>query len=120
MKKIFPCILCPNGCEIEAEVEDGQMITCEGAGCPRGQEYAKQELIAPMRTFSSSVCVLHGNLPLVSVRLDKPVPKQRIFDVMEVIRSVCLEAPVSIGDVVIDRVAGLDVRVIATKNISRI
>ena len=27
MKKQFTCIVCPNGCEIEAEVENGQVIS---------------------------------------------------------------------------------------------
>ena len=29
MKKQFTCIVCPNGCEIEAEVENGQVIRSE-------------------------------------------------------------------------------------------
>ena len=30
MKKQFTCIVCPNGCEIEAEVENGQVISVTG------------------------------------------------------------------------------------------
>ena len=29
MKKQFTCIVCPNGCEIEAEVENGQVLSGE-------------------------------------------------------------------------------------------
>ena len=36
MKKQFTCIVCPNGCEIEAEVENGQVISVTGHTCPRG------------------------------------------------------------------------------------
>ena len=38
MKKQFTCIVCPNGCEIEAEVENGQVISVTGHPCPRGEQ----------------------------------------------------------------------------------
>lgn len=47
MKKQFTCIVCPNGCEIEAEVENGQVISVTGHTCPRGEQYVRQELTAP-------------------------------------------------------------------------
>ena len=47
MKKQFTCIVCPNGCEIEAEVENGQVISVTGQTCPRGEQYVRQELTAP-------------------------------------------------------------------------
>ena len=50
MKKQFTCIVCPNGCEIEAEVENGQVISVTGHTCPRGEQYVRQELTAPRRT----------------------------------------------------------------------
>ena len=34
MKKQFTCIVCPNGCEIEAEVENGKVISVTGHTCP--------------------------------------------------------------------------------------
>ena len=46
MKKQFTCIVCPNGCEIEAEVENGQVISVTGHTCPRGEQYVRQELTA--------------------------------------------------------------------------
>ena len=71
MKKQFTCIVCPNGCEIEAEVENGQVISVTGQTCPRGEQYVRQELTAPRRTIASSVLVKGGELPVTSVRLTK-------------------------------------------------
>ena len=120
MIKEFTCIICPNGCEIEADLrEDGSIIEVRGATCPRGVTYVKQELTDPRRTIASSVMVKHGELPLVSVRLNHPVPKNRIFDVMNEIRRVTLEAPVHTGDVVIQDVLGLGSDVIVTKDVDR-
>ena len=61
MKKQFTCIVCPNGCEIEAEVENGQVISVTGHTCPRGEQYVRQELTAPRRTIASSVLVNVGD-----------------------------------------------------------
>ncbi|QNK41029.1 DUF1667 domain-containing protein [Caproicibacter fermentans] len=118
MLKKFVCIICPNGCEISAELEEGRIISVQGAGCSRGQEYVRQELINPVRNIASSVLLEGGALPLASVRLSNPVPKSRIFDVMDEIKKAKLTAPVSIGQTVIHNVLGLGSDVIVTKNIS--
>ncbi|MBQ8080890.1 MAG: DUF1667 domain-containing protein [Clostridia bacterium] len=120
MIRPFTCIVCPNGCEITAEYEPGrEEISVKGAGCPRGNEYVRQELIEPRRTIASSVRLLHGELPLVSVRLDKPVRREMIPAVMEEIQKQQLEAPVQIGDVVIANVLDSGSNVIITKNVAR-
>lgn len=123
MKQEFTCIVCPNGCTITAEYdrsETGEIYIAEITGntCRKGEEYARQEIIAPMRTIASSVLVQGGNCPLVCVRLNRPVPKDRIFDVMNEIRSVRMEAPVTAGQVVITNVLGLGSDVIATRSVS--
>lgn len=122
MKRNFTCIVCPNGCEIEAEYErqdNGKIrvLQVRGNTCRRGEEYATQELTAPKRTIASSVFVTNGTMPLASVRLNRPIPKERIFDVMEQIRAVHLKAPVCAGQIVIRNVLGLGSDVIATRDV---
>ena len=119
MKRTFTCIVCPNGCEIEAEYEGTQVLSVTGNLCPKGKSYVTQELVDPRRTIATSVRVLNGTLPLASVRLTSPVPKDRIFDVMTDIYRQTLSAPVSIGDVVIRDILGLGSDVIVTKNIEK-
>lgn len=118
MKRTFPCIVCPNGCEIEAE-QSGGRLTLSGAACKRGEAYVRQELTAPRRTIATSVRLLHGELPLVSVRLEQPVDRALISSVMEEIRKIRLEAPVHIGQVIIENVLGSGSNVIITKNVDR-
>lgn len=118
MKRTFTCIVCPNGCEITAEYEGTNIMTVTGATCPRGEEYVCQELIDPKRTIATSVVVTGGELPLVSVRLDTPIPKARIFQVMEEINKITVAAPIAIGQVVIENVCGLGSNVIVTKNVA--
>lgn len=122
MVRQFTCIMCPMGCEVTAEgresgeIKNGEILVT-GNTCPKGREYAVQELTNPMRNIASSVLVEGGELPLASVRLDRPVPRDRIFDVMAEIRKQKLKAPVKAGQVVIENVLGLGSSVIVTKNI---
>ncbi len=120
MLKILTCIVCPIGCDIVAEIDNNTIKSIKGNKCAKGTTYLKNEIYNPMRTIATSVCVSKGDLPLVSVRVDKPILKAEIFNVMNIIKKIQLEAPVNIGDIIIKNVAGLDANVIATKNIKRI
>ena len=119
MKRTFTCIVCPNGCEIDAEYEGTSVISVTGNLCPKGRTYVTQELVDPRRTIASSVRVLDGTMPLASVRLNRPIPKDRIFDVMSELSRITLTAPVCIGDIVIKNVLNLDSDVIVTKNVEK-
>lgn len=120
MVRHFTCIMCPMGCSLTAEAEEGTgNILVTGNTCPKGREYAVQELTDPRRSIASSVLVEGGELPLASVRLDRPIPKGRIFEVMREIQKQRLAAPVRAGQVVIENVLGLQSNVIATKSVGR-
>lgn len=118
MNRIFTCILCPNGCEISAAAEAGELTRCEGNRCPRGREYVRQELTCPMRNIATSVAVRGGVQPLCSVRLSGPIPKEKIFEAAAAIHAVSLEAPVKRGQAVLHGLLGLPVDVIATRAVA--
>lgn len=114
------CISCPLGCALKVEVnETGEVIAVSGNTCKRGEEYGRREVTAPVRTVTSTVRVTGGKAPVVPVRTETDIPKGKIFDCMEAIRTAAAEAPVKIGDVIISGVAGTDVNVIATKAVER-
>ena len=118
MKREMICIVCPNGCDMTVEMREGK-VEVQGALCKRGRQYAEQEMINPMRTISTSVLVEDGEIPLVSVRVTKPVPKSRIFDIMKQIGTLRVSAPAHIGQVILGNVCGSDSDVIVTKNVKR-
>ncbi|CAB1242838.1 Molybdopterin oxidoreductase [Ruminococcaceae bacterium BL-6] len=120
MLREYTCIICPNGCEIKVRADGKEVLSIEGALCPKGREYVTQEMTDPQRNIASSVLVKNGELPLASVRLSQRIPKDRIFDVMKEIRKVKLEAPVKAGQVAIHDVLGLGSDVIVTKNVGAI
>ena len=120
MLRTFTCIMCPQGCDITAELgENQEILNVSGNKCPKGKAYVTQEIVAPMRNIATSVLVTDGELPLASVRLTKAIPKDRIFDVTAEIRKVCLPAPVVEGQVVISDVLGLGSDVIITRSVDK-
>ncbi|MCC8024370.1 MAG: DUF1667 domain-containing protein [Clostridium sp.] len=117
MLREFTCIMCPQGCDITAETEGGKVISVSGNLCPKGKEYATQEIVNPMRNIATSIQVEGGELPLASVRLTKLIPKSAIFDVMREIKKIKITAPVYEGTVVMENVLGLESDVIVTKTV---
>ena len=118
MLEEYTCIICPNGCHISADVIDNNIISIDGEKCKRGYEYVEQELTDPQRNIASSVLLVDGELPLVSVRLTNPIPKNMIFEVMKEIKKISVKAPTKIGQIIIKDVLGLKSDVIITKEIN--
>ena len=119
-RKELICIVCPNGCQIQAEIEEGDKIQVKeitGHLCDKGPEWAEQEIINPMRTIASSIIVEGGNFPLVSVRTDSPIPLRTIPDIMKAIKSSKAKAPVQIGDIMLKNPAGTSCNIIATRTV---
>jgi len=116
-EKEITCILCPNGCDIFIEYLDDELLEVEGAICQKGKEYAKQEIKNPLRTLTSSVMVKGGDTSLVSVKSNKPVPLENVMDIMEELKDLKVNAPISVGDVIIKEPAGISCNIIATREV---
>lgn len=108
MKRNLTCIICPRGCSLEVEL-DGKNVKVSGNSCPKGEQYGIDECINPVRTVTSTVRVENREDTMVSVKTSRPVPKDKIFDVMKVIRSLAATAPVNSGDVLAADVFGADI-----------
>ena len=55
---------------------------------------------------------------MLNVKTASDIPKDKIFACAEALKRVVLTAPVRIGDVVLENVAGTGVNVVAARNIS--
>lgn len=113
-EKILTCIQCPLGCALTVTVENGKVVEVKGHTCKRGAVYGEKEVTNPTRTVTSTVKVLGGALPVLPVKTSGDIPKGKIFDCMQEINRVTVNAPVSIGDVIIKGVCGTSADVIAT------
>lgn len=121
MKNVeLACICCPMGCNLRVELDGEGIRSVSGNSCKRGDEYARQECIAPVRVITASVPLRGGALKRVPVKTASPVPKERIFDVMDAVRAITAEAPVHIGDVLCEDIAGTGSRLVATRDAARI
>ncbi|MEM2150831.1 MAG: DUF1667 domain-containing protein, partial [Candidatus Bathyarchaeia archaeon] len=110
------CIICPLGCALKVLLKNGEVVSVEGNRCQRGVMYAKDE-VKPKRTLITVVKVYGGALPVVSVKISKPIPKDLIPEAMKAVSKVSVRAPVKIGDVIIKNLLGLGVDVIATRDV---
>lgn len=116
-EKEFVCIRCPLGCNITVKLEeDNQIESITGNTCPRGAEYVTKELTDPRRIVTSLVRLEGGELPVVSVKTAGDIPKDKIMECIQTLKTVTLKAPVHVGDVVVKNVCGSGVDVIATRN----
>ena len=111
------CILCPASCTLRVKRTDGG-LEVEGYGCARGVEYAKQELTEPLRHVMTVVRVRNGDPPVVSVVTRKPVPKDCVREVVKTTAHLEVEAPVEIGQVVLEGPCGATL--VATRRVRRV
>ncbi len=89
MKRELTCISCPLGCQISVEMEDGNIISVTGNTCPRGERYARQEVLDPRRTVTSTVETedsIHRRLPVKTV---PEIPKDYERDKEAMRHSAC-------------------------------
>lgn len=113
--KMIPltCVECPVGCRMEVDVKAGKVLAVRGNSCPRGKTFAENEVVCPRRVLTTTIKTRDGKI--VSVKTDKPIKKEEIFNVMQKINGMVYDSPIKIGDVLCYHVTE-DISVIATGN----
>jgi len=114
--KEIRCIVCPTGCLVHVENVNGELVM-EGHSCNRGEEYAREEFIAPKRILTTTLRVENGFLPLIPVRSDTPILKEKLQDTLKEIALTKVKAPIKMGDILIKNVIGLDANIIASRDL---
>lgn len=119
MKQVsLTCIGCPLGCAITVEMQRQEICSVSGNTCRRGEQYARKEVTNPTRIVTSSVPVDGARSGcMVSCKTEQDIPKNKIFDVIACLKSLRVQAPVRIGDVLLENAAGTGVSIVATKNV---
>lgn len=115
----FVCIRCPLGCNVTVEYDNGEILSISGNTCPRGADYVTKELTDPRRIVTSLVRVTGGERPVVSVKTLGDIPKDKIQECVLELKKITLQAPVHIGDVVLENVCGTGIDVAATGEVER-
>ncbi|MCI8859490.1 MAG: DUF1667 domain-containing protein [Lachnospiraceae bacterium] len=111
------CIGCPMGCQLKVQIDHGQATEIAGNTCNRGEVYARKEVTNPTRIVTSTVTVEGGSHAVVSVKTSRDIPKDKIFEIIQEIKEVKVQAPVHIGDAIVSNVAGTGADIVATKEV---
>jgi len=112
MLREMTCIVCPMGCQLEVNIENGEVTAVKGNTCPRGVKYAETECTNPQRMVTTTVLCENGEL--LPVKTDRPVKKEDVFKVMKTVNNYKAHLPIKIKDVIIKDVCGANI--IAVKN----
>jgi len=91
--KHYICIVCPKCCELET---DGTEVT--GAGCKRGEKFARQEVVLPLRVITTTVRFnSKKQTRIIPVKTASPVPLENIPSIMGRIKGLQLKEVPPIG-----------------------
>ena len=115
-ERMMTCVACPLGCQLTVTLNDSEVVSVTGNTCKRGDAYARTEITCPTRSLTTTVRCEGGMHSVVPVKSSIPVPKDKLLECMQVINSVCVKAPVSIGQVIIQNILGTDADIVATNN----
>jgi len=114
-EKEIVCICCPIGCDLRISKNDSD-YNVTGNKCPRGRKYAIDEITAPKRIVTSTVAIKGCDSQVITVKTASPIPKEKIFEIMDILSDVTVNAPVKVGDIIVHDVAGTGIDIVATKN----
>lgn len=119
----FNCTTCPSECLLSVEVErdaDGNVAAVHsvtGNSCPRGDKFAHQELTCPMRVLTTTVAITGGDEALLPVRTADAIPLELHAQAMALIRGLVVNAPIRMGDVVLENLLDTNINLVASMDI---
>ena len=119
----FNCTTCPSECLLTVEIEresDGSVAAVHsvtGNGCPRGDKFAHQEPTCPMRVLTTTVAVSGGDEVLLPVRTAEAIPLALRAQAMDLIRGLVVDAPIHMGDVVLENLLDTNINLVASMDI---
>lgn len=112
----YTCIVCPRSCNGSLILKDDGSFETSGYTCIRGDEYAKNEYFSPKRMLTTTIKIKNGtfaNLPVVG---DKEVEKSKLFDCLNYLYCVEVEAPIKEGTIVVTNILDTGVNIIAARD----
>lgn len=117
IKRELTCIGCPLGCNLLVEIHDNKEIIVTGNSCNIGKEYGVKECTNPTRIITTTVIVHDGEEATLSVKTERDIPKDKVFDCIDALKDVVVKAPINIGDIIVSNILNTGVNIIATKKI---
>ena len=110
------CIVCPVGCHLQVTVDNDE-VKVSGNRCPRGEEYAREEVLAPKRVVTATCRLKSEQHPRLPVKTDAPLPFEHINELLDRVYELSLPTPVKTGDILIEDFRGTGVNLVASRSI---
>lgn len=101
------------GCRVTV---DGNEVS--GHSCGRGRDWALAETVHPVRMLTTTVALVGGELELLPVRTQLPVPKDKLRECQEHANRIQVKAPVVVGQVVCPDLAGTGIPLTASRTVA--
>ena len=101
---------------VELSDDGKQVLSVKGNTCKRGEKYAISECTNPVRVLTSTMKINGCRLPVIPVKTSAPIPKGKMFEIMDAINAEVVDAPIKIGDVLISNVCDTGADIIATND----
>ena len=117
MSKDVICIMCPLGCPMKVDVEGQEVTEVQGHRCKKGVKHAEKEVFFPGRILTTTISTHIQGVPLLPVRSNKEIPKERLIEAVRTISNHSVTEPVEMGQSVIEDILGLGVDIIACRTI---
>ena len=121
----FNCTTCPSECLLTVEVERdagghvAAVRSVTGNSWPRGDKFAHQELTCPMRVLTTTVAVSGGDEALLPIRTAEAIPLALHAQAMAIIRGLVVNAPIHMGDVVLENLLDTNINLVASMDIDQ-
>lgn len=108
------CICCPKGCHLKVDIKENKVI---GNHCKRGEVYGILELTNPVRIVTTTVRAHGGEIAMIPVKTESPIPKNLNFKCIEVLKELEVNAPIHVGDVIYKNILNTGIDIVACRNI---
>jgi len=112
------CISCPLGCRLTVRAEAGT-LQVEGNKCSKGEQYAREEILAPRRVVTATVSIRGARSGRLPVKTSAPLARELIPALLNEIYSWQLEAPVHLGQRLLEDIGGSGVDLVATRSVDK-
>jgi CxxC motif-containing protein len=109
------CISCPLACTITVTLDDqGEVLGVANNLCQEGEKYAIAECKFPGRVLTTTVLTEGSSRRLLPARTNKPVPRERLMDIMKSLSQTRVKPPVKMGQIIIPNIMGTGADLMAT------
>lgn len=115
MKEMI-CIICPNGCKL---IVDELNRTVKGNRCRRGKDYGIEELIAPKRSFTSTIKTIFPDMPALSVKTTQNIDKKYLLDCSKVLKDMIIDKRLPIGSIIVKNIFNTGIDLITTTDMMK-